>query len=242
MKTHFGYSQVDESEKAEKVAAVFDSVAGKYDLMNDLMSAGLHRIWKAFTVSTAALRPGMRALDIAGGTGDMALAFAKQVGPGGKVVLTDINASMLSVGRDRVLNAGIMLPCVQCDAEQLPFANQSFDLVCVAFGLRNMTHKEVALAEMSRVLAPGGKLMVLEFSKVDALLAPAYDVYSFKMLPWLGEKFAGDSESYRYLAESIRMHPDQQTLKTMMQNAGLERVRFHNLTGGVAALHVGYKL
>jgi demethylmenaquinone methyltransferase / 2-methoxy-6-polyprenyl-1,4-benzoquinol methylase len=242
VKTHFGFKQIDESEKAGKVAEVFHSVAARYDVMNDLMSAGLHRVWKAFTINMAGLRPGMRALDIAGGTGDMARAFAKQVGPSGTVVLTDINASMLGVGRDRLLNEGMMLPCAQCDAEQLPFPDNSFDLVCVAFGLRNMTHKDVALAEMTRVLAPGGKLMVLEFSRVAAPLAPLYDAYSFKVLPWLGEKVAQDAASYRYLAESIRMHPDQETLKTMMEQAGLVKARFHNLTGGVAALHVAYKI
>ena len=242
MKTHFGFTQVDEAEKAHKVASVFDSVASRYDVMNDLMSAGLHRLWKAFTIQRAGLRPGMRALDIAGGTGDMAKAFAKQVGPTGTVVLTDINAAMLGVGRDRLLNQGWGLPCVQCDAETLPFSDESFDLVCVAFGLRNMTHKDRALAEMTRVLVPGGKLMVLEFSRIAAPLAPLYDAYSFKVLPWLGQKIAGDADSYRYLAESIRMHPDQETLKTMLEQAGLGRTQFHNFTGGIAALHIGYRL
>jgi len=242
VKTHFGFTQVEETEKASKVAQVFHSVANRYDLMNDLMSAGLHRAWKTFAIASTGLQPGMKVLDIAGGTGDMARAFAKRVGLTGTVVLTDINASMLNVGRDRLLNQGLMLPCVQCDAECLPFSNDFFDLVCVAFGLRNMTHKDVALTQMQRVLKPGGKLLVLEFSKINAALKPLYDAYSFKVLPWLGEKVAQDSDSYRYLAESIRMHPDQESLKQMMQDAGLSKVHYHNLTGGVAALHIGYKL
>jgi len=242
MKTDFGFKEVEASEKAGKVAEVFHSVASRYDLMNDLMSVGLHRAWKMFAIVSANLQPGMRVLDIAGGTGDMARAFAKRVGTSGSVVLTDINASMLNIGRDRLLNQGLMLPCVQCDAEALPFANNSFDLVCVAFGLRNMTHKELALAQMNRVLKPGGKLLVLEFSKITAALKPLYDAYSFKVLPWLGKKVAKDSASYQYLAESIRMHPDQETLKQMMEQAGFSRVGYHNLTAGVAALHMGYKL
>ena len=242
MKTDFGFKEVEASEKAGKVAEVFHSVASRYDLMNDLMSVGLHRAWKMFAIVSANLQPGMRVLDIAGGTGDMARAFAKRVGTSGSVVLTDINASMLNIGRDRLLNQGLMLPCVQCDAEALPFANNSFDLVCVAFGLRNMTHKELALAQMNRVLKPGGKLLVLEFSKITAALKPFYDAYSFKVLPWLGKKVAKDSASYQYLAESIRMHPDQETLKQMMEQAGFSRVGYHNLTAGVAALHMGYKL
>lgn len=242
MKTDFGFKEVEESEKVGKVAEVFHSVASRYDLMNDLMSVGLHRAWKMFAILSANLRPGMRVLDIAGGTGDMARAFAKKVGVAGSVVLTDINASMLNIGRDRLLNQGLMLPCVQCDAEALPFDNNSFDLVCVAFGLRNMTHKEAALAQMKRVLKPGGKLLVLEFSQIAGALKPFYDAYSFKVLPWLGKKVANDSASYQYLAESIRMHPDQETLKQMIQEAGFSRVSYHNLTAGVAALHIGYKL
>ncbi len=240
--THFGFAKVSESEKARKVAEVFHSVAARYDLMNDLMSAGLHRLWKAFTVEQAAVRPGQRVLDIAGGTGDLAIAFAKRVGATGEVLLTDINASMLTVGRDRMLDEGLVPRVVQCDAEKLPFPDDRFDVVTVAFGLRNMTHKDVALAEMRRVLRPGGKLLVLEFSRVFKPLAPLYDLYSFKVLPWMGRLVAKDEASYRYLAESIRMHPDQETLKGMMEAAGLERVEYFNLTAGVVALHKGYKL
>jgi len=210
--------------------------------MNDLMSAGLHRIWKAFTIGQAAVRPGMRVLDVAGGTGDLARAFARRVGAQGEVWLTDINNAMLTIGRDRLLDEGVLGPVAQCDAEKLPFPDNYFDIVTVAFGLRNMTHKDHALAEMRRVLRPGGRLLVLEFSKVWEPLAPFYDVYSFKVLPWLGQKIADDADSYRYLAESIRMHPDQQTLKGMMEQAGLARVEFFNLTAGVVALHRGYKL
>jgi demethylmenaquinone methyltransferase/2-methoxy-6-polyprenyl-1,4-benzoquinol methylase len=240
--THFGYETVPEDEKVRKVAQVFHSVAQKYDVMNDLMSGGLHRIWKAFTIAQAGVRPGFRVLDIAGGTGDLAKAFAKQAGPGGEVWLTDINESMLRVGRDRLLNAGLVTPTMLCDAEKLPFPDDYFDRVTVAFGLRNMTHKDVALAEMRRVLKPGGKLLVLEFSKVWEPLQKPYDVYSFSVLPWLGKRIADDADSYRYLAESIRMHPDQDTLKKMMQDVGLERVEYFNLTAGVAALHTGIKL
>jgi demethylmenaquinone methyltransferase / 2-methoxy-6-polyprenyl-1,4-benzoquinol methylase len=240
--THFGYQTVDEDEKVQKVAEVFHSVAPKYDVMNDLMSAGLHRVWKAFTIAKAAVRPGFKVLDIAGGTGDLAIAFAKQAGPGGQVWLTDINESMLRVGRDRLLNQGLLIPAALCDAEKLPFPDNYFDRVSVAFGLRNMTHKDLALAEMQRVLKPGGKLLVLEFSKVASPLQKPYDLYSFSVLPWLGQQIAGDADSYRYLAESIRMHPDQETLKTMLQEAGLERVEYFNLTAGVAALHTGVKL
>lgn len=240
--THFGYKTVSEDDKAHKVAEVFHSVAGKYDVMNDLMSAGLHRIWKTFTIAQAAIRPGFKVLDIAGGTGDLAKAFAKRAGPGGEVWLTDINESMLRVGRDRLLNNGLSIPTSLCDAEKLPFPDNYFDRVSVAFGLRNMTHKDLALAEMRRVLKPGGKLLVLEFSKVWEPLKKPYDVYSFSVLPWLGKTIANDSESYRYLAESIRMHPDQDTLKQMMTDAGLERVEYFNLTAGVAALHTGIKL
>jgi demethylmenaquinone methyltransferase/2-methoxy-6-polyprenyl-1,4-benzoquinol methylase len=239
--THFGFETVDEQVKAQKVAGVFDSVATRYDLMNDLMSAGLHRMWKAFAVRQADVRPGMRVLDIAGGTGDLARAFAERAGDTGMVVLSDINLSMLRAGRDKLLDRGRMLPLAQCDAERLPFADDSFDVVSVAFGLRNMTHKDVALAEMRRVARPGGKVLVLEFSRVWAPLAPLYDAYSFSVLPWLGSKVAGDSDSYRYLAESIRMHPPQDELARLMEQAGLEQVQWFNLTAGVCALHVGRK-
>ncbi|MEK9952708.1 MAG: class I SAM-dependent methyltransferase, partial [Curvibacter sp.] len=218
--THFGFETVDEREKARRVRGVFDSVASRYDLMNDLMSGGLHRLWKAYTVTVANLKEGDRALDIAGGTGDLALAFAQKVGKTGQVVHTDINEAMLRTGRDRLLDAGVVLPTVVCDAEKLPFPDGHFDLVSVAFGLRNMTHKDAALAEMCRVLRPGGKLLVLEFSKVAPPLEKAYDWYSFKVLPQLGRLVAGDADSYRYLAESIRMHPGQQELKAMLQKAG----------------------
>ncbi len=239
--THFGFETVNEREKARRVRSVFDSVASKYDLMNDLMSGGLHRLWKAYTVTVANLREGDRALDIAGGTGDLALAFSKKVGKTGQVVHTDINEAMLRVGRDRLLDAGVVLPTVVCDAEKLPFPDGHFDLVSVAFGLRNMTHKDVALAEMCRVLKPGGKLLVLEFSRVAPPLEKAYDWYSFKVLPQLGKLVAGDADSYRYLAESIRMHPGQEELKAMMLKAGFGHVDFHNMSGGVVALHVGIK-
>ena len=244
-KTHFGYQSVDEAEKAGKVAEVFHSVASKYDVMNDLMSFGLHRIWKKITIARAQVRPGQKVLDIAGGTGDLAAAFAKAAqggsNPDAQVWLSDINASMLGVGRDRLLDHGTVLPCVQFDAEQIPFPSNYFDLTTVAFGLRNMTHKDVALKEMLRVIKPGGKVMVLEFSKPVEALKPIYDAYSFKILPWLGEKVAGDADSYRYLAESIRMHPDQETLKTMMESVGFDKVEYHSLTGGIVALHIGYK-
>ena len=239
--THFGFETIAEDDKVKRVAGVFDSVAGKYDLMNDLMSGGLHRLWKAFTIAQAGIRPGFRVLDIAGGTGDLAAAFAKQVGPTGQVWLTDINESMLCVGRDKLLNKGLVAPILVCDAEALPFPDNYFDRVSVAFGLRNMTHKERALAEMHRVLKPGGKLLVLEFSKVWEPLQKTYDTYSFSFLPWLGKQITGDADSYRYLAESIRMHPDQETLKKLMHNAGFERVDYFNLTVGVAALHTGVK-
>ena len=239
--THFGFESVDERDKARRVRGVFDSVASKYDLMNDLMSGGLHRVWKAYTVTVANLQPGAQVLDIAGGTGDLSQAFAKKVGPGGMVVHTDINEVMLRTGRDRLLDAGLALPTLVCDAEKLPFPDARFDLVSVAFGLRNMTHKDVALREMNRVLKPGGKLLVLEFSKVAKPLEKAYDWYSFKVLPRLGKLVAGDDASYRYLAESIRMHPDQQALKTLMHGAGFGHVDYHNLAAGVVALHVGIK-
>jgi demethylmenaquinone methyltransferase/2-methoxy-6-polyprenyl-1,4-benzoquinol methylase len=237
--THFGYSTVEETEKAQRVAGVFDSVASKYDVMNDVMSAGLHRLWKAFTVRQANIRPGMKVLDIAGGTGDLAKAFARRAGPTGEVWLTDINGAMLAVGRDRLLDSGLRLPLAQCDAERLPFASGRFDVVSVAFGLRNMTHKDMALAEMRRVLKPGGRLLVLEFSRIWRPLAPLYDAYSFNVLPWLGRKIAGDSASYRYLAESIRMHPPQDELAKLMEQAGFDDVQWFNLTAGVCALHVG---
>ena len=239
--THFGFQSVDEGDKARHVRSVFDSVAPKYDLMNDLMSGGLHRVWKAYTLAVANLQPGDKALDIAGGTGDLALAFSKKVGKTGQVVHTDINEAMLSTGRNRLLDLGKVLPTVVCDAEKLPFSNQYFDLVSVAFGLRNMTHKDIALAEMNRVLKPGGKLLVLEFSKVAPPLEKMYDWYSFKVLPQLGKWVAGDDASYRYLAESIRMHPSQAELKAMMHKGGFGHVDYHNLTAGVAALHVGIK-
>jgi demethylmenaquinone methyltransferase / 2-methoxy-6-polyprenyl-1,4-benzoquinol methylase len=240
--THFGFKTVKEAEKAKRVEGVFSSVAQKYDVMNDLMSMGLHRLWKAFTLQVSGVRTGDRVLDVAGGTADLSSAFAKRVGPNGEVWLTDINNAMLSRGRDRLLDEGVLGPVAQCDAEKLPFPDNYFDVVTVAFGLRNMTHKDLALAEMRRVLRSGGRVLVLEFSKVWEPLAPIYDLYSFKVLPWLGSKIANDPDSYRYLAESIRMHPDQQTLKAMMEQARLEKVDYFNLTGGVVALHRGYKL
>jgi demethylmenaquinone methyltransferase / 2-methoxy-6-polyprenyl-1,4-benzoquinol methylase len=239
--THFGFQTVDEAQKAARVRDVFDSVAPKYDVMNDLMSMGLHRAWKAYTVAVANLREGQQVLDIAGGTGDLARAFAKRVGPTGTVVHTDINLAMLRQGRDRLLDEGLVLPTVICDGEKLPFASNSFDLVSVAFGLRNMTHKESALAEMARTLRPGGRLLVLEFSKVAQPLSKAYDWYSFNVLPRIGQWVAGDAQSYRYLAESIRMHPGQAELKDMMKSAGFGHVDVHNLSAGVVALHVGIK-
>ena len=239
--THFGYQTVDDTDKARHVRGVFDSVASKYDLMNDVLSLGLHRAWKAYTVAVAAVRPGMQVLDIAGGTGDLARAFAKAAGPTGSVVLTDINEAMLRVGRDRLLDDGLVLPTAACDAERLPFANESFDLVSVAFGLRNMTHKEAALAEMCRVLKPGGRLLVLEFSKPVAALQKPYDWYSFSFMPLMGRWVAKDEQSYRYLAESIRMHPDQGTLKALMHGSGFGHVDVHNLAGGIVALHAGIK-
>jgi demethylmenaquinone methyltransferase/2-methoxy-6-polyprenyl-1,4-benzoquinol methylase len=239
--THFGFQTVDERDKAKKVAAVFDSVADKYDLMNDVMSGGLHRLWKAYTVAHSGVREGSRVLDVAGGSGDLSRAFARRAGPTGQVWLTDINGSMLEVGRNRLINEGALAPAVQCDAEHLPFPDNYFDCVSVAFGLRNMTHKEAALAEMTRVLRPGGRVLVLEFSKVWKRLEKAYDWYSFNALPWLGGKIASDEASYRYLAESIRMHPDQETLKKMMERVGLEDVLYNDLSAGVVALHRGFK-
>lgn len=239
--THFGYQTVDEAEKAARVRGVFDSVAVKYDLMNDVLSMGLHRVWKAYTIGVAQVQPGDKVLDIAGGTGDLARAFAASAGEQGTVVLSDINEAMLRVGRDRLLDGGQVLPTLACDAEHLPFTAGLFDLVSVAFGLRNMTHKEAALAEMCRVLRPGGRLLVLEFSRAAEPLRKPYDWYSMKLMPLLGKWIADDADSYRYLAESIRMHPDQATLKAMMKTAGFGHVDVHNLTGGVVALHVGIK-
>jgi demethylmenaquinone methyltransferase/2-methoxy-6-polyprenyl-1,4-benzoquinol methylase len=242
--THFGFQDVPESQKAEKVAEVFHSVAAKYDLMNDVLSGGLHRLWKRFTIELSGVRPGNRVLDIAGGTGDLTRKFASLVGPTGEVVLADINDSMLKVGRDRLLDKGVAgnVQFVQADAEALPFPDNHFDVVTIAFGLRNVTRKENALRSMLRVLKPGGRLLVLEFSKpANPLLAKAYDTYSFSFMPLAGKLITNDSESYRYLAESIRMHPDQETLKAMMVEAGFERVTYHNMTGGIVALHRGIK-
>jgi demethylmenaquinone methyltransferase / 2-methoxy-6-polyprenyl-1,4-benzoquinol methylase len=242
METDFGFERVPEGEKRARVEQVFERVAPRYDLMNDLMSLGLHRLWKAFAVSLARVRPGERVLDVASGSGDLARAFARRVGAKGEVWMTDVNGAMLVRGRDRLLDAGCLLPTVQCDAERLPFPNAHFDCVSVAFGLRNMTHKDVALAEMARVLRPGGRLLVLEFSRVWKPLQRPYALYSFGVLPWLGERVAGDGGAYRYLAESIRLHPDQATLAAMMERAGLAAVEFFNLSAGVAAVHRGVKL
>lgn len=239
--THFGYENVDEAEKARRVRTVFDSVAQRYDLMNDVLSMGMHRLWKAYAVGVAGVQPGMQVLDIAGGTGDLARAFARKAGATGRVVLTDINEAMLRVGRDRLLDEGLVLPTAACDAEHLPFADASFDLASVAFGLRNMTHKEAALAEMCRVLRPGGRLLVLEFSRPAPLLRKPYDWYSFTLMPLLGKFIAKDADSYRYLAESIRVHPDQEELKALMKTAGFGHVDVHNMAGGIVALHVGIK-
>jgi demethylmenaquinone methyltransferase/2-methoxy-6-polyprenyl-1,4-benzoquinol methylase len=240
--THFGFETVAEEEKAKRVAGVFNSVASKYDIMNDLMSAGLHRIWKRFAVGVSGVREGQRVLDVAGGSADLSRLFLKKVGASGQVVLTDINNAMLRVGRDRLLDEGIATPTAQCDAEHLPFPDNYFDCANIAFGLRNVTHKDAALREMRRVIRPGGRVIVLEFSKIAKPLEPFYDAYSFKLLPKIGELVANDAESYRYLAESIRMHPGQEELKKMMEAAGLERVEYFNLTGGVVAVHRGYKL
>ena len=239
--THFGFDTVDEADKARRVRGVFDSVAKRYDVMNDVMSFGLHRAWKAYTVAVANLKPGDKVLDIAGGTGDLARAFARKVGDAGLVLHTDINEAMLRTGRDRLLDEGLALPTTVCDAEKLPFKTGSLDLVSVAFGLRNMTHKDGALAEMCRVLRPGGRLLVLEFSQVAAPLRKPYDWYSLNLLPLMGKWIANDADSYRYLAESIRMHPGQAELKALMKTAGFGHVDVHNLTGGVVALHVGIK-
>ena len=239
--TDFGYQQVPKDEKAARVRAVFDSVAGNYDLMNDLMSAGVHRVWKQFTLAQTGLRPGQRALDVAGGTGDLARLFAARTGDPANVVLTDINAAMLGIGRDRLVDEGLVMPVTQCNAERLPFRSETFDCVSVGFGLRNMTRKDAALAEMHRVLRPGGRLLVLEFSRVAKPLAPLYDLYSFQVLPRLGQAVAGDADSYRYLAESIRVHPDQETLKRLVLEAGFDAVDYFNLAAGIVALHRGVK-
>jgi demethylmenaquinone methyltransferase/2-methoxy-6-polyprenyl-1,4-benzoquinol methylase len=240
--THFGYRQVPEGEKAQRVGAVFESVAPRYDLMNDLMSLGLHRVWKRFALEMSGVRVGSRVLDVASGSGDLALAFAKRAGASGQVWMTDINAAMLAVGRDKLIDAGIFAPLALCDAEKLPFPPDAFDCVSVAFGLRNMTHKDVALAEMARVTRPGGRVIVLEFSKPWKPLTRAYDAYSFSILPRLGKYVARDEAAYRYLAESIRMHPDQETLKAMMDRAGLAKTEYFNLAAGVVALHRGFKI
>jgi demethylmenaquinone methyltransferase / 2-methoxy-6-polyprenyl-1,4-benzoquinol methylase len=240
--THFGFQSVKEAEKQKKVGEVFHSVAQKYDIMNDVMSAGMHRLWKRFTVNTSGVKAGDSVLDIAGGSGDLSRLFSEKVGATGQVILTDINASMLAVGRDNMIDAGLQVPAAQCNAEFLPFADHSFDCVVVAFGLRNMTHKEQALKEMHRVLKVGGRLLVLEFSKVWAPLNKIYDAYSFKLLPFMGKLIANDAQSYAYLAESIRMHPDQETLKQMMTDAGLYKVDYYNLSAGIVALHKGYKV
>lgn len=241
--THFGYKEVPTAEKAQHVADVFHSVAGKYDLMNDLMSLGIHRFWKLFTVSNSGVRRGAKVLDIAGGTGDLTRKFSKMVGDTGQVILADINGSMLNVGRDRLTDDGLVanIDYVQANAEELPFPDNSFDCITIAFGLRNVTDKDKALASMFRVLKPGGQLMVLEFSKPADWLGGIYDTYSFNVLPQLGKLFTGDAESYRYLAESIRMHPDQETLKQMMVDVGFERCDYHNMSAGIVALHRGYK-
>ncbi len=240
--THFGFKTVNETEKQQKVGEVFHSVALKYDVMNDVMSAGVHRVWKRFAVDTSGIKAGDKVLDIAGGSGDLSKLFSQKVGINGQVILTDINASMLAVGRDRMIDAGLSVPAAQCNAEQLPFADNSFDCVIVAFGLRNMTHKDIALKEMQRVLKVGGRLLVLEFSKVWQPLEKIYDAYSFKLLPFMGKLIAKDAQSYEYLAESIRMHPDQETLKKMMLDAGFGKADYYNLTAGMVALHKGYKL
>jgi demethylmenaquinone methyltransferase/2-methoxy-6-polyprenyl-1,4-benzoquinol methylase len=241
--THFGFSQVPFKEKAKRVAEVFDSVAPRYDLMNDLMSCGIHRLWKRFTIELSGVQRGDKVLDLAGGTGDLTTKFATIVGEQGQVVLADINAAMLQVGRERLLNKGKVVNYVQLDAETLPFADNSFDIITMAFGLRNVTDKETALASMLRVLKPGGKVLILEFSELKVRpLKPFYDLYSFKVLPLLGKLIAKDADSYRYLAESIRMHPNQETLLEMMQRVGFDRCDFHNLSGGIVALHRGYKL
>ena len=238
-KTHFGFEQVDVDDKARRVRGVFDSVARRYDLMNDLMSVGLHRVWKRFAVEVAGLRPGARVLDLASGTGDLARLFANVAGSEGLVVASDINHAMLVEGRDKTIDRGVALPVVQCNAESLPFPDRTFDAVSIGFGLRNVTRKELALSEMRRVLKPGGAAIILEFSRVWGPIAPIYDWYSFNVLPRIGAAVARDESSYRYLAESIRMHPDQAALKSMMEQAGFDRVEYMNLTAGVVAVHIG---
>lgn len=242
--THFGYEQVAVEEKQQRVAGVFHSVAAKYDLMNDLMSGGIHRLWKRFTIEASAVRPGHRVLDIAGGTGDLAAKFSRLVGQDGQVILADINSSMLQVGRDKLTDGGIVgnIVYVQANAESLPFPDNYFDCITIAFGLRNVTHKDKALASMLRILKPGGRLLILEFSKpTHTVLEKVYDRYSFSILPFMGRLIADDPDSYRYLAESIRMHPDQHTLQAMMEQAGFTQCKYHNMTGGVVALHMGEK-
>jgi demethylmenaquinone methyltransferase/2-methoxy-6-polyprenyl-1,4-benzoquinol methylase len=242
--THFGYQTVDENKKAGMVRDVFDSVASHYDIMNDLMSAGLHRVWKKFTIELAAIKSGQIILDLAGGTGDLTKEFIKKVGKDGHVILADINSAMLKEGRHRLVDSGVSekINIIQLNAQELPFNDSIFDCVTIAFGLRNVTNKEAALASMYRVLKPGGKVMVLEFSKPNKLIKPAYDMYSFNVLPALGELVLNDSKSYQYLAESIRMHPDQEALKLMMEDVGFERCRFHNMAAGIVALHIGYRI
>jgi len=242
--THFGYKTVAADDKADMVRDVFDSVASRYDIMNDLMSAGLHRLWKRYTINRAAVKPGNVVLDLAGGTGDLALEFSRKVGKQGQVVLADINAAMLEQGRRRLIDAGVSgnVTIAQVDAQSLPFESGTFDCITMAFGLRNVTDKDAALASMFRVLKPGGKAMILEFSEPNKAIKPAYDVYSFKVLPAIGKLVTNDPDSYQYLAESIRMHPDQETLKSMMESAGFERCRFHNMAAGIVALHIGYRI
>jgi demethylmenaquinone methyltransferase/2-methoxy-6-polyprenyl-1,4-benzoquinol methylase len=242
--THFGYKTVAADDKADMVRDVFDSVAGRYDIMNDLMSAGLHRLWKRYTIDRAAVKPGNVVLDLAGGTGDLAREFARKVGKDGQVVLADINAAMLEQGRRRLIDAGVSgnVTIAQVDAQNLPFEGGTFDCITMAFGLRNVTDKDAALASMYRVLKPGGKAMILEFSEPNKAIKPAYDLYSFKVLPTIGKLVTNDPDSYQYLAESIRMHPDQETLKSMMESAGFERCRFHNMAAGIVALHIGYRI